>query len=88
MKLGRAIGTLLEVRRENVGPFLVATVILGFLSIYKKSQASSPVNTLNYACVLRCQRDVMLPLQMRQGPSYFSRVSTGEGIQPSLHLVS
>ena len=49
MRLGSAIGMLLEVRRENVGPFLVATVILGFLSIYKKSQASSPVKTLNYA---------------------------------------
>ena len=29
------------------GPFLVATVILGFLLIFKKGQASSPFETLN-----------------------------------------
>ena len=31
LRLGSAIRTLLEVRRENQCPFLVATVILGFL---------------------------------------------------------
>ena len=41
-RLGRAIMTLLEVRWETEGPFLDATVILGILSIFKKSQASSP----------------------------------------------
>ena len=30
-RLGRAIMTLLEVRRETEGPFLVATEVLGFL---------------------------------------------------------
>ena len=30
-RLGGAIRTLLELRRETEGPFLVATVILGFL---------------------------------------------------------
>ena len=30
-RLGRAIGTLLEVRQETQGPFPVATGILGFL---------------------------------------------------------
>ena len=41
LRLGRAIQTLLEVRRENQVPFLVATVILGFLSIFSKSQATT-----------------------------------------------
>ena len=31
-RLGRAIMTLLEVKRETEGPFLDVTVILGFLS--------------------------------------------------------
>ena len=35
------IGMLLKVRRETEGPFLVATVILGFLSIFSKSQATT-----------------------------------------------
>ena len=37
-RLGRAIQTLFEVRQKTKCPFLVATVILGFLSIFKKSQ--------------------------------------------------
>ena len=65
-------------RRETEGPFLVVTVILGFLSIFKKSQASSPFEALNFACLLRCQRDVRPPVQMRRGPRDFSRVSTGD----------
>ena len=40
MRLGRAVRTLLEVRQETKGPFLVATVILESLSIIKKSQHS------------------------------------------------
>ena len=39
--LDGAIRIILKVRRETQGPFLVATVILGFLSIFNKSQASS-----------------------------------------------
>ena len=31
---------LLEVRQETKAHFLVGTIILGFLSIFKKSQAS------------------------------------------------
>ena len=38
-RLGRAIRMLLKVRQETECSFLVATVILGFLSIIKKSQA-------------------------------------------------
>ena len=39
--LGRKIQTLLEVSREAKRPLLVGTVILVFLSIFTKSQASS-----------------------------------------------
>ena len=41
-KLESIIQTLLVVRWETKRPFLVCTVILGFLSIFKKSHASSP----------------------------------------------
>ena len=77
-RLGRATWTPLEVRQETEGPFVVATVILGFLSIFNKSQASSPFEALNTACLSRCQRDVRPPVHMRWGPMAFSRVSTGD----------
>ena len=35
--------------------FLVGTVILGFLSIFMKSQDSKPFEALNSACLLMCQ---------------------------------
>ena len=75
-RLGRAIRTHFEVRRETEGPFLVSTLILGFLSIFKKSQSSSPFETLNSAWLSRCQRDVNPPVHMRQASMAFSRVST------------
>ena len=77
-KVGSSILTLLQVRRETKGPFLVATVILGFLSIFKKSQVSSPFEALNSVCHSRCQRDVRTPVEMRLGSLAFSRVSTGD----------
>ena len=46
-RLGRAIGTPLELRRETQDPFPVATVIFGFLSIFKRSQALSPFEAFN-----------------------------------------
>ena len=46
-RLGRIIQRLLEVRWETKRPFLVSTEILGFLSIFKKSQASAPFEALN-----------------------------------------
>ena len=46
---------LLEVRWETKRPFLVGIVTLGFLSIFKKSQASSPFEALNSARLSRCQ---------------------------------
>ena len=76
-RLGRAIGTLLEVRLETQCPFPDATVIMGFLSILKRSQASSHFGALNSVCLSRCQRAVRPPVEMRRGPWSFSRVSTG-----------
>ena len=64
-------------RQETEVHFLVLTVILGFLFIFKKSQASSPYEALNSMCLSRVQRDVRPPVQMRQKPMAFSRVSTG-----------
>ena len=74
---------LLEVRRETKRPFLVGTVILGFLSIFKKSQASSPFEALNSAHLFMCQRDMRPPVHMRQGTRAYSRVSTGDSDIPS-----
>ena len=54
-RLGRIIQTLLEVRWETKGPFLVSTEILGFLSSFKKSQASSAFEALNSTSLSRCQ---------------------------------
>ena len=73
---------LLEVRLETVFPFVFVTVILGFLSIFKKSQASSPFEALNFACLSRCQRDVRPPLQTRWGRSPFYRVSREDSDMP------
>ena len=52
-------------RRETEGHFLVGIVILGFLTIYKKSQASSTFEALNSVCHSRFQKDVRPPVEMR-----------------------
>ena len=52
-------------RRETEGHFLVGIVILGFLTIYKKSQASSTFEALNSVCLSRCQRNVRPLFEMR-----------------------
>ena len=70
-------------RWETKCQFLVGTVTLGFLSIFKKSQASSPFEALNSACLSWCQRDVSPPVQMRRRPRAFSRVSTLDSDTPS-----
>ena len=80
---GRTIRTLLEVRQETEFHFLVGTVILGFLSIFKKSQASSPYEALSFVCLSRGQRDVGPPVQKSCTPTSFSRVSTGDSEMPS-----
>ena len=82
-RLGRAIRVLLHERQETEGPFLLATVILGFLSVFNKSQALSPLGALNGFCLSRCQRDVRPAVQMRRGPRAFSRVSPGDSATPS-----
>ena len=69
---------LLEVRQETEVHFLFGTVILGLLSIFKKSQALSPYEALKSVCISRGQRDVRPPVQMRRKPMAFSRVSTGD----------
>ena len=67
---------LLEVRRETEGHFLVGTVIVRFLTIFKKSQASSTFEKLNSMSLSRCQRNVRPLVEMRWRPRAFCRVST------------
>ena len=74
---------LLEVRLETEGPLLVVKMIWGFLSIFNKSEALSPVEALNTACLSRCQRDLRPPVQIRRGPRVFFRDSTGDSAIPS-----
>ena len=39
-------------------------MILGFLSFFKKSQATSPYKALNSVCLAKAPRDVMPPVHM------------------------
>ena len=73
----------MSVRQETEVYFLVGTVILGFLSIFKNSQASSSYEALNSVCLSRYQIDVNPPIQMRRRTMAFSRVSTGDSDIPS-----
>ena len=73
----------LEVKQETEVHFLVGTVILGFLSIFKKSQASTPFEALNSVCLSSCQGDMIPHVQMRRRPTAFSRASTGDSDIPS-----
>ena len=76
---------LLKVRLETQGLFPGATVILGFLSVFKRSQALLPFESLNSAflssvkelggLLSRGVRDLGLFLESPQG------------IQTTLHLV-
>ena len=67
---------LLEVRQETECHILFGTVILRLLSIFKKSQASSPYEAFNSMCLSRGHRDVRPPVQMTLTPSAFSVFST------------
>ena len=80
---GRKIQTILEVSCEAKRPLLVGTVILIFLSIFTKSQASSPFEALNSAHLLKSQMGVRPSFQNRLRPIAFSRVSTGDSDIPS-----
>ena len=81
--VGRKIQTLLEVSREAKRPLLVGTVILLFLSIFTKSQASSPFEALNSAQLSKSQLDVRPSMQKRLRTIAFSKVSTADSGNPS-----
>ena len=70
-------------RREAKLPVLVGTVILVFLSIFTKSQASSPLEPLNSAHLSKSQKDVRPSVQKRLRTMAFSMVSTGDSDIPS-----
>ena len=81
--LGIKIHTLLDVSREAKLPLLVGTVILVSLSIFMKSQASSPFEALNSAHLSKSQMDMRPSVQKRLRNMAFSRVSTGDSVLPS-----
>ena len=83
--LDRKIQTLLDMSREAKCPLLVGTIILVFLSIFTKSQVSSPFEALNSAHRSMSQMDVRPSVQKRLRTMTYSRVSTG--VQTCLHLV-
>ena len=70
-------------RQETDVHFRFGSVILGLLSIFKKSQASSPYEALNSVCLSRVERDVRPAVQKRHKPMSISRVSTGDSDMPS-----
>ena len=70
-------------RREAKRPLLVVKVILVFLSILTKSQASSPFEALNSAHLSKSQMDVRPSVQKRLRTMAFSTVSTGDSEIPS-----
>ena len=69
--------------REARHHLLVGTVILVFLSIFTKSQASSPLEALNSAHLSKSQMDVRPSVQKIMRTMAFSRVSTGDSDIPS-----
>ena len=81
--LGRKVQTLLEVIRDAKRPLLVGTVILVFLSIFTKSQASSHFEALNSVHLTKSQMDVRPSVQKTLRTMAFSRVSTGDSDIPS-----
>ena len=74
---------LLKVRREAKRLLLVGTVILVFLSIFTKSQASSPFEALNSVQLSMCPKDVRPSVQKRWRAMAFSRFSTWDSVIPS-----
>ena len=62
--------------QEDKSPLLVGTVILVFLSIFTKSQASSTFEALNSAHLVKSQMYVRPSVQKRLRTMAFSRVST------------
>ena len=74
---------LLEVSREAKRPLLVGTVVLVFLSIFTKSQASSPYEALNSAHLSKSQMYVRTSVLKTLRTMAFSRFSTGDSDIPS-----
>ena len=74
---------LLDVSRESKLPLLVGRVLLVFLSIFSKIQASSPFEALNSAELWKSQMDVRPSVQKRLSTMAFSRISTGDSDIPS-----
>ena len=70
-------------RREAKRPLLVGTVILVFLSIFTKNQASSPFEAMNSAHLSMFEKDVRPSVQKRWRTMAFSRVYTGDSVIPS-----
>ena len=81
--LGMKIHMLLEVSREARLTLLVRIFILVFLSIFTKSQASSPFKALTSAHLSKSQMDVRPSVQKKMRTLAFSRVSTGDSDIPS-----
>ena len=81
--LGKNIQMLLEVSREAKLPLFVGTLILVFLSIFTKSQASSAFDAWNSAHLSKSQIHVRPSVQKRLRTMAFSRVSTGDSDIPS-----
>ena len=81
--LGSKVQMLLEVSPEVKRPLLVGTVILVFLSIFTKCQASSPFESLNSVHLSKSQMDVRASVQRRLRTMPFSKVSTGDSDIPS-----
>ena len=81
--LGRKIQTLLDVSQEAKRPLFVSKIILVFLSIFRKSQASSTFEALNSVYLSNSKMDVRPSVQKRWRTMAFSRVSTGDSDIPS-----
>ena len=68
---------------EAKRPLLVSTGMLVFLSIFTKSQASSPFEALNSAHLSKSQMDARPSVQKRLRTMAFSMFSTGYSDMPS-----
>ena len=62
---------------------LIGRVILVFLSIFTKIQASSPFEAMNSAQLSMCQKDVKPSVQKMWRSMAFYRVCTGDSVIPS-----
>ena len=70
-------------RREAKRALLFRTVILVFITIFMKSQASSTFEGMNSAHLSMCLKDVRPSVQKRWRTMAFYRVSTGDVVIPS-----